>query len=161
MRFGRLALPHLFDENYEFEIGKGVQLRDGSDVTIVATGLMVHEALAAADELAAQGVNARVINMATIKPLDVDILVKAAQETGAIVTAEEHSVIGGLGGAVTEALAETCPVPVLRVGVEDTFGESGPAKDLLKKYGLSAEKIVEKAGAALGIKLALRENPYK
>ncbi|MCL2445830.1 MAG: transketolase family protein [Oscillospiraceae bacterium] len=152
LRFGRLALPHLFDENYKFEIGKGVQLRDGNDVTIVATGLMVHEALAAADELAAQGINARVINMATIKPLDVDILVKAAQETGAIVTAEEHSVIGGLGSAVTEALAEACPVPVLRVGVEDTFGESGPAKDLLKLYGLSAENIVCKVKKAIALK---------
>ncbi|MCL2194603.1 MAG: transketolase family protein [Oscillospiraceae bacterium] len=152
LRFGRLALPHLFDENYKFEIGKGVQLREGNDVTIVATGLMVHEALAAADELTAQGINARVINIHTIKPLDVDILVKAAQETGVIVTAEEHSVIGGLGSAVAEALAETCPVPVLRVGVEDTFGESGPAKDLLKLYGLSAENIAKKAAAALAKK---------
>ena len=160
LRFGRLVLPHLFDESYKFEIGKGVQLREGHDITIIATGLMVHEALEAADKLAAEGVNARVINMATIKPLDVDIVRKAARETGAIVTAEEHSVIGGLGSAVAEVLAESHPVPVLRVGVEDTFGESGPAKDLLKLYGLSAEKIFEKAGAALGMKLSLLHNPY-
>lgn len=152
LRFGRLALPYLFDENYKFEVGKGVQLREGSDVSIVATGLMVHEALAAADELAKQGINARVINIHTIKPLDVEIIVKAATETGAIVTAEEHSIIGGLGGAVAEALAETCPVPVLRVGVEDTFGESGPAKDLLKRYGLSAENIVAKTKQVITLK---------
>ena len=152
LRFGRLALPHLFDENYKIEVGKGVQLRDGNDVTLVATGLMVHEALAAAETLANEGIAARVINIHTIKPLDVEILCKAACETGAIVTAEEHSVIGGLGGAVCEALAGCCPVPVLRVGVEDVFGASGPALEMLKAYGLSAENIVAKAKAAIELK---------
>ena len=150
LRFGRLALPHLYDENYKFEVGKGVQLRDGDDVTIAATGLIVHEALAAAEELANKGVSARVINIHTIKPLDVEILMKAANETGAIVTAEEHSVIGGLGGAVSEALGGVCPV--LRVGVEDKFGASGPAVQMLKEYGLSAENIVAKCKAALDAK---------
>ena len=152
LRFGRLALPRLFDENYKFEVGKGVELKNGSDVTIVATGLMVHEALAAAEALAKENINARVINMHTIKPLDVEILTKAAHETGAIVTAEEHSVIGGLGGAVCEALSEICPVPVLRVGVEDKFGASGPALQMLKLYGLSAENIVAKAKQCVMLK---------
>jgi len=152
LRFGRLALAHLFDESYKFEVGKGVELRSGNDVTLVATGLMVHEALAAADALASENINARVINIHTLKPLDVEILTKAAKETGAIVTAEEHSVIGGLGGAVCEALSGVCPVPVLRVGVEDTYGASGPALDMLKAYGLSAENIAAKAKKALQMK---------
>ena len=152
LRFGRLALPHLFDDNYQIEIGKGVQLRDGSDVTLAATGLMVHEALAAAELLANENISARVINIHTIKPLDVELLAKAANETGAIVTAEEHSVIGGLGGAVCEALCGVCPVPVLRVGVEDRFGASGPALEMLKLYGLSAENIVCKAKEAIDLK---------
>ena len=152
LRFGRLAVPHLFDENYKIEVGKGVQLRAGSDVTIAATGLMVGEALIAAEELANEGIAARVLNIHTIKPLDVEILTKAARETGAIVTAEEHSIIGGLGGAVCEALCGVCPVPVLRVGVEDKFGASGPALEMLKVYGLDAAHIKTKAKAAIMLK---------
>ena len=152
MRFGRLAVPCVNDENYKFELGKGVLLRDGKDVTIVATGLLVYEAVKAAEMLAEEGIDARVINIHTIKPIDVEILAKAAEETGAIVTAEEHSVIGGLGGAVCEALAEICPVPVVRLGVYDTFGKSGPAVELLKIFGLDAEHIVEKAKKAIELK---------
>ncbi|MBQ7969084.1 MAG: transketolase family protein [Clostridia bacterium] len=153
MRFGRFAVPTLFDkETYKFEIGKGVQMADGTDVTIVANGLMVEQALIAKDTLAAEGISARVINMATIKPIDKDILVKAAKETGAIVTAEEHNVIGGLGSAVCEVLAETCPVPVTRVGVLDKFGKSGKVPPLLEEYGLTAKDIVEKAKAAIALK---------
>lgn len=152
MRFGRLAVPRVNSEDYKFELGKGVTLKDGKDVTIVATGLMVNEALLAAEELKAEGIDARVINIHTIKPIDKDILVKAAKETGAIVTAEEHSVIGGLGSAVTEVLSELCPVPVLRLGVEDTFGKSGPAVELLKIFGLDAKHIAEKARAAVKLK---------
>jgi len=152
LRFGRLALPHLFDDNYKIEVGKGVQLRDGGDVTLVATGLMVHEALKAAALLANENISARVINIHTIKPLDIKILAAAAHETGAVVTAEEHSVIGGLGGAVCEALGGLCPVPVLRVGVEDLFGASGPALEMLELYGLCAENIVVKAKEAIQLK---------
>ncbi|MBR6682561.1 MAG: transketolase family protein, partial [Clostridia bacterium] len=148
LRFGRFAVPTLLDENYKFEIGKGVLMADGTDVTIVANGLMVEQALIAKDMLAEEGISARVINMATIKPIDKDILVKAAKETGAIVTAEEHSVIGGLGSAVCEALAESCPVPVTRVGVQDKFGRSGKVPPLLEMYGLTAKDIAEKAKAA-------------
>ena len=152
MRFGRAATPVINSEDYQFELGKGVTLKDGKDVTIVATGLMVNEALIAADMLKADGIDARVINIHTIKPIDKDILVKAAKETGAIVTAEEHSIIGGLGGAVCEVLSEICPVPVLRLGVNDTFGRSGPAVELLKLYGLDAEHIAEKARQAVKLK---------
>ena len=152
MRFGRLAVPRVNADDYKFEIGKGVELKDGMDVTIVATGLMVAPALEAAEMLKADGIDARVINIHTIKPIDKDILVKAAKETGAIVTAEEHNIIGGLGGAVCEALAEECPVPVVRLGVEDTFGKSGPALELLKIYGLDAEHIAEKAKKAVSLK---------
>ncbi len=152
LRFGRFAVPTLLDENYKFEIGKGVLMADGTDVTIVANGLMVEQALIAKDMLAEEGISARVINMATIKPIDKDILVKAAKETGAIVTAEEHSVIGGLGSAVCEALAESCPVPVTRVGVQDRFGRSGKVPPLLEMYGLTAKDIVEKAKAAIALK---------
>ncbi len=152
MRFGRLALPMVFDDDYKFEIGKGVELREGSDVTIVASGLMVAEALEAHELLKTEGISARVINIATIKPLDEEIIIKAAKETGAIVTAEEHSVIGGLGSAVCDALAQTCPVPVLKVGVNDTFGTSGPAAELLDRFGLRAKDIAEKAKAALNLK---------
>ena len=152
LRFGRLALPHLFDETYQFEIGKGVQLRAGNDVTIAATGLMVHEAIIAAEQLAGEGIDARVLNIHTIKPLDKEIIVRAAMETGAVVTAEEHSIIGGLGGVVAETLSETCPIPVLRVGVEDRFGSSGPAVEMLKVYGLEAANIAAKAKAAIAIK---------
>ncbi|MBQ5332006.1 MAG: transketolase family protein [Oscillospiraceae bacterium] len=153
MRFGRLAVPVFNDrDSYKFELGKGVLLRDGSDVSIVATGLMVNEALKAADTLAAEGINARVINIHTIKPLDKDIICKAAKETGVIVTAEEHSVIGGLGSAVAETVTECCPVPVIKVGVNDVFGHSGPAVELLKEFGLSAENIVTKVKEAVKLK---------
>lgn len=152
MRFGRLAVPRVNSEDYKFELGKGVQLKDGKDVTIVATGLMVAEAVEAAKMLEADGIDARVINIHTIKPIDKAILVKAAKETGAIVTAEEHNVIGGLGGAVSEALSEEYPVPVVRLGVEDTFGKSGPALELLKIFGLDAEHIAEKAKKAIELK---------
>ena len=152
IRFGRLAVPVIFDEDYDFQIGKGVEMKEGSDVTIVATGLMVNEALQAHELLAAEGISARVINIATIKPLDKDIIIKAAQETGAIVTAEEHSVIGGLGSAVAEAVCEACPVPVVKLGVNDTFGHSGPAVKLLDEFGLRATNIVEKAKAAIALK---------
>ena len=153
LRFGRLAVPTINDENtYKFEIGKGVELKDGSDVTIVATGLMVPEALAAADMLSEEGISARVINIHTIKPIDEDILVKAAKETGAIVTAEEHNIIGGLGSAVAEVLSEKCPTPLVRVGVQDKFGKSGKPAQLLKEYGLTAENIANKAKEAIAKK---------
>ncbi|MCX4256002.1 MAG: transketolase family protein [Oscillospiraceae bacterium] len=153
LRFGRLVVP-VFNEKdtYKFEVGKGVQLKDGKDVTIVATGLMVNEALTAADTLEKEGISARVINIHTIKPLDKDIICKAANETGVIVTAEEHSVIGGLGSAVADAVTECCPVPVVKIGVNDVFGHSGPAVDLLKEFGLSEENIVEKAKFAITLK---------
>ena len=142
MRFGRLAVPVFNDpETYEFQLGKGVVLREGTDVTIVATGLMVAEALAAADELAEKGVSAEVINIHTIKPLDEGLVRASAAKTGHVVTAEEHSVIGGLGDAVLAALAES-PVPTRKLGVNDVFGESGPAVDLLHKYNLDAAGIV-------------------
>ena len=149
-RFGRLAVPVINDPaTYKFEIGKGVTLREGSDIAIVATGLMVNEALIAAETLAAEGISARVINIHTIKPLDKEIILKAAAECGKIVTAEEHSIIGGLGSAVAEAVCEGCPVPVTRIGVNDTFGHSGPAVELLKQFGLSAEHIAETVREAL------------
>lgn len=148
LRFGRLAVPVINDRpDYKFEIGKGVTLRDGKDLTIIATGLCVSEALEAAEKLAADGMDARVINIHTIKPLDEDLIIKAAEETGKIITVEEHSVIGGLGGAVAEVLSEKCPTKLLRIGVEDTFGESGPAVQLLEKYGLNAEGIYKKVKA--------------
>lgn len=152
LRFGRLAVPVVFDEDYKFEIGKGVELKEGNDVTIVASGLMVNEALQAYETLKAEGINARIINIATIKPLDTEIILKAAKETGAIVTAEEHSVIGGLGSAVSEYLSEAYPVPVLKVGVKDTFGKSGPANELLDIFGLRAKDIVAKAKEAVALK---------
>ena len=154
MRFGRFAVPNLTVEmpDYKFEIGKGVTMRDGKDVTIVATGYMVHVALEAAELLKEEGIDARVINIHTVKPLDAEILAKAAKETGAIVTAEEHNVIGGLGSAVSEAVCEACPVPVLRVGVEDKFGKSGKVPELLEEYGLTKENIAAKAKAAIAMK---------
>ncbi|MCQ2460842.1 MAG: transketolase family protein [Clostridia bacterium] len=146
MRFGRLAVPQIFDEaSYKFEWGKGKELTSGNDVAIIATGLMVNEALIAAEALKAEGINARVINIHTIKPLDEEIVIKAAKECGCIVTAEEHSVIGGLGGAVAEVLSENCPTPIKRVGVMDTFGGSGPAVEMLKIYGLDADHIAAAA----------------
>ncbi|MCR4593701.1 MAG: transketolase family protein [Clostridiales bacterium] len=152
MRFGRLAVPRVFDENYKFEIGKGNVLKEGTDVTIIATGLMVNEALMAYEQLAAEGISARIVNMATIKPIDRDIIIDSAKKTGVIVTAEEHNIIGGLGSAVTEVVCETVPVPVLRVGVNDKFGKSGPAVELLHIYGLDADNITAKAKEAIKIK---------
>ncbi|MBR3908858.1 MAG: transketolase family protein [Clostridia bacterium] len=152
LRLGRLAVPVVFGDDYKFEIGKGVQLKEGSDVTIIATGLMVNEALIAHDLLKEQGISARVINIATIKPLDKEILLKAAKETGCIVTAEEHSVIGGLGSAVSEFLSEEYPVPVLKLGINDEFGYSGPAVKLLDEFGLRAENIKAKAIKAISLK---------
>lgn len=153
LRFGRLAIPVFNDAaTYKFEVGKGIQLHDGNDVTIIATGLMVYEAVKAAETLEAEGIHARVINIHTIKPIDKEIIEKAAKETGVIVTAEEHSVIGGLGAAVAEVVTETCPVPVLKIGINDVFGKSGPATELLKVYGLTAENIVEKAKQAIAMK---------
>ena len=152
MRFGRLAVPRVFDENYKFEIGKAVTLKEGTDVTIIATGLMVNEAIEAAKTLEAEGISVELINMHTIKPLDKEAVIKAAKKTGCIVTAEEHNIIGGLGSAVTEAVCEECPVPVVRVGVNDEFGKSGPAVELLHLYGLDAENIVKHAKIAISKK---------
>ena len=153
IRLGRLAVPVYNDPaTYKFELGKGICLKDGSDVTIVATGLMVDIANNAAKALADDGISARVINIHTIKPLDKDIILKAAKETGAIVVAEEHNIIGGLGSAVTEAVCEGYPVPVLRVGTNDVFGRSGKVPPLLEMYGLTAENIVEKAKMAISLK---------
>ena len=146
MRFGRLAVPVFHDEdNYHFELGKGEQLTEGNDIAIIATGLMVNEARLAAEQLAAEGIHARVINIHTIKPLDEEIVIRAAKECGKVITAEEHSVIGGLGEAVCAVLSEKCPTPVRRVGVQDKFGCSGPAWDLLKLYGLDAATICKTA----------------
>ena len=153
MRFGRLAVPVFNDEKtYKFEMGKGIVLKDGKDVTIVATGLMVNEAIQAGKQLEAEGISARIVNIHTIKPLDKELICKCAEETGLIVTAEEHSIIGGLGSAVAEAVTECCPVPVVKIGVNDEFGYSGPAVELLKEFGLSAENIVAKTKEALKLK---------
>ena len=153
VRLGRLAVNTINDEkNYKFEIGKGVKLEDGNDVTIVATGMMVDLALQAKNDLSKEGISARVINIHTIKPIDKELLVKAAKETGAIVTAEEHSVIGGLGSAVSEVITEEVPVPVLKVGIKDTFGESGKPGELLEKYGLTTQAIVEHSKKAISLK---------
>ena len=148
MRFGRAAVPVINDKpDYKFEIGKGVTLREGKDVTIIATGILVANCLEAAEKLAADGIDAEVINIHTIKPIDADLIVASAQKTGKVVTAEEHSVIGGLGGAVAEVLAEKAPTKQLRIGINDVFGESGPAAELVKKYGLDADSIYEKVKA--------------
>ena len=153
IRLGRLAVPVYNDaETYKFELGKGICLKEGSDVTIVASGLMVDMATKAASALSEDGINARVINIHTIKPLDKDIILKAASETGAIVVAEEHNSIGGLGSAVTEVVCEAYPVPVLRVGTNDVFGRSGKVPPLLELYGLTAENIAEKAKLAVAMK---------
>ena len=144
LRFGRLAVPVINDRpDYKFELGKGVVLREGKDVTIVATGLCVSSALEAAEKHAADGIDAKIINIHTIKPLGEELIVAAAKETGKVVTVEEHSVIGGLGSAVCDALAEKCPVPVKKIGVQDVFGESGPAAALLAKYKLDGEGVYE------------------
>ncbi len=150
LRFGRLAVPVFHGEDYDFQIGKGEQLTDGNDVAIIATGLMVNEALMASEQLRAQGIAARVINICTIKPLDEDIVLRAARECGRVVTCEEHSVIGGLGEAVCSLLSETCPTLVRRIGVNDKFGYSGPAWDLLRAFGLCADHIAEVARELCG-----------
>ena len=148
LRFGRLAVPVINDrEDYEFQIGKGVVLREGKDVTIFATGLEVAETLGAAEKLAADGIDAKVINIHTIKPIDRELVIAAAKETGKVVTVEEHSVIGGLGSAICDVLSEEAPTKVLKIGVNDVFGESGPALELIKKYGLDADGIYEKVKA--------------
>ena len=154
MRFGRFAVPNLTAEmpDYKFEIGKGVTMREGKDVTIMATGFMVHLALEAAELLKEEGIDARVLNIHTVKPIDEEIIIKAAKETGAIVTAEEHSVIGGFGSAVCDVVSASLPVPVLKVGVEDKFGKSGNVPELLSEYGLTAENIKNKAKAAIALK---------
>ena len=153
LRFGRLAVPRFNDpDTYKFEIGKGKKLADGNDATIVATGLMVNEAMIAKDMLKEEGISVRVINIHTIKPIDKDIIIEAAEQTGVIVTAEEHNIIGGLGSAVAEVVCENHPVPVIRVGVEDKFGASGPAVEMLKIYGLCASNIVEKVKKAVSMK---------
>ena len=145
LRFGRLAAPVIFDEEtYKFEIGKGQVVTEGTDVTIIATGLMVGNSMEAAKMLAEKGISAKVINRATIKPLDEELVIAAAKETGKVVTVEEHSVIGGLGSAVCDVLSEKCPTPVLKVGVNDVFGHSGPALDLIAEFGLDAKGIAEK-----------------
>ena len=145
MRFGRSAVPVIHEEGTPFTIGKGEILRDGTDVAIIANGLLVYEAMVAAEELAAKGINAMVINMATIKPLDEELVLSAAKKCGRIITCEEHSIIGGLGEAVCSLLSEKLPTPVRRIGVNDVFGHSGPAAALLKEFGLSAEHIAEVA----------------
>lgn len=152
LRFGRMAVETIFDDSYEFQIGKGVKLADGTDVSIIATGLEVEQALAARELLATEGISASVVNIHTIKPLDEEIILAEAEKCGCIVTCEEHSVIGGLGAAVCECLAEKKPTPVLRVGINDEFGRSGPAKELLSYYHLDAASIAEKAKAAIALK---------
>ena len=150
MRFGRSGVPVFHDESYQFQIGKGEIVKDGADVAIIANGLMVYEAIVAAESLKEAGIDAMVINMATIKPLDEELVLAAAKKCGKIVTAEEHSVIGGLGEAVAAVLSEKLPTPVKRVGVNDVFGRSGPAAEVLKYYGLTAENIAEAAKALCG-----------
>ena len=153
LRFGRMAVPVIYDKaTYKFELGKGVKMTDGTDVTIVATGIMVDMALTAAEQLKAEGISARVVNIHTIKPLDKELIIESAKATGAIVVAEEHNVIGGLGSAVTECVCEGYPVPVTRVGVEDQFGRSGKVPPLLEMYGLTPANIVAKAKAAIALK---------
>lgn len=154
LRLGRSAVECVtnYIPDYKFELGKGVELKDGSDVTIIATGLMVQVALEAEKELSRQGISARIIDMHTIKPLDKSIIIKAAKDTGAIVTAEEHNIIGGLGSAVSEVVCEECSVPVIKLGVEDVFGHSGTVDTLMMKYGLTKEKLIEKVKIAISKK---------
>ena len=150
LRMGRLAVPLFHEEGFTFRIGKGEVMRDGNDIAIIANGLMVYEAIQAGEKLAELGINARIINMSTIKPLDEELVLKAAKECGKIITCEEHSVIGGLGEAVCSFLSETCPTPVKRIGVNDQFGFSGPAAEVLKAFGLCADHIVEVTKEFLG-----------
>ncbi|MDW5299292.1 MAG: transketolase family protein [Sedimentibacter sp.] len=152
IRLGRMAVEDVYDDSYVFEIGKGVELKDGKDVTIIATGIMVQKSLKAAKQLSEEGIDARVINIHTIKPIDREIIIRAAKETKAIVTAEEHNIIGGLGSAVLEVLSDEYPVPVKRVGVLDTFGESGKPEDLLEKYLLTETNIVDTCKKVIEIK---------
>ncbi len=152
IRLGRSAVPSIHDENFRFVPGKAVEMRKGGDVTIIATGIMVYMALEAADTLASEGIEARVISMHTIKPLDAEAVISSAKETGALVTAEEHSIIGGLGSAVCEVVSENHPVPVKRVGVQDVFGESGKPDDLLVKYGLTSQSIINATREAVRLK---------
>ena len=154
LRLGRSGVPVLYEETYEFRLGKASVLREGSDVTLIAVGTMVLLALEAAENLAKDGINARVINMSTVKPIDIDAIASAIEETGAIVTAEEHSVIGGLGSAVAETVCEMAPAPVVRVGIRDKFGQSGKADELMETYGLTAGRIAEAAREALSGKKA-------
>ncbi len=152
IRLGRLAVPVIFDDDYKFEIGKAVTLKEGNDVTVIATGLMVAEALEAYELLKAEGINARIINMSTIKPLDKEAVIKAAKETGVIVTAEEHSVVGGLGSAVADLVTEECPVPMIKIAMQDAYGKSGPAATLLDEYGFRAKDIAAAAKKAVVLK---------
>ena len=153
LRFGRLSVPVLYDKaTYKFELGKGVQLNEGKDATIIATGIMVAEAVKAREILLAEGIDAAIVNIHTIKPIDCDIIIKASQKTGAIVTAEEHNIIGGLGSAVAEVLAENMPCPMKRVGIKDAFGCSGKAEELMKIYGITAEDIAENVRAVIKLK---------
>ncbi len=150
LRFGRLAVPVFHEEGFQFQIGKGEVMRDGTDVAIIANGLMVYEAVKAGEALAEAGINAMIINMSTVKPIDEELTLEAARKCGKVITCEEHSIIGGLGEAVCSLLSEQLPTPVRRIGVQDRFGESGPANDLLKAYGLCAEHIVEVAKDFVG-----------
>ena len=152
LRFGRMAVPTFFDDSYEFQIGKGVKMADGTDVALIATGIEVEQAMLARDILAAEGISASVINISTIKPLDEELVIAEAKKCGVVVTCEEHNVIGGLGAAVCECLSEKCPTPVLRVGVNDEFGRSGPAKELVSYFHLDAQSIADKAKAAIALK---------
>ena len=152
LRFGRMAVPVLYGNDYDFKIGRGTKMAEGNDVSIICAGIMVEQALGAREILASEGICASVVNMATIKPIDEAMVIAEAQRCGAIVTAEEHSVIGGLGAAVCETLARTCPVPVIRTGIKDTFGKSGTAKELITYFGLDAQSIAENAKAAIALK---------
>jgi len=152
LRLSRTAVPYIYDEDYKFEFGKGVTMREGSDVAIIATGYMVYKALQAAEKLAKEGIYARVVNIHTLKPIDKDLLIKCANETGLIVTVEEHNVFGGLGSAVLEAIAKDAPVPVDIIGVDDKFAESGDYEDLLEKYGLGVNNIVTRTKKAMSLK---------
>ena len=154
LRFGRMALPIIYGDDYRFEIGRGVRLAEGDDVSLIATGIEVEQALAARELLASRGISASVVNMPTIKPLDSELVISEARRCRAVVTCEEHTVIGGLGSAVAECLSETCPTPLLRVGVNDVFGRSGPAKELVSYFGLDAEAIAAKSEAAIALKLS-------
>ena len=150
IRFGRAATPVYHDEAYNFTIGKGEVLQDGTDVAIIATGILVPEAIAAGKRLVVEGIKARIINMATIKPLDEELVIRAAKECGKIVTVEEHNILGGLGEAVAAVTAEYAPVPVHRIGVRDVFGHSGPAAELLKQFGLTADELVVQTKKIVG-----------